>query len=103
MRDRQLTGHWAGFSFRNGKLITPEGREFGPDDLRYLALTVGLAQEWRRMMQDDREDRPFRFEAKIVHFRDGVRRRYARKRVCMVDGSGPGPGLAANVKKALKG
>ncbi|WP_101927664.1 MULTISPECIES: DUF3653 domain-containing protein [Luteimonas] len=103
MRDRQLTGPWAGFSFRGDKLVSPEGHEFGPDDLGYLALTVGIAQEWRAMMQEDREQRPFRFDAKIVHFRDGVRRRYAQKRVCGVDGSGPGPGLRENVQKALRG
>lgn len=103
MRDRHLTGPWAGFSFRRGKLVTPEGREFEAEDLAYLALTVGIAHEWRRMMQEHRDGQPCRFEAKVVPFRDGVRRRYERKRVCMVDGSGPGPGLRANVLRALKG
>lgn len=103
MRDRQLTGPWAGFAFRRGKLVSPEGHEFGPDDLGYLALTVGIAQEWRRMMRDDREARPlFKRAGTIVHFRDGVRQRYTKKRVCMVDGAGPGPGLRANVLRALK-
>ncbi|UNK44011.1 phage protein [Luteimonas sp. S4-F44] len=99
MRDRALTGPWAGFAFRCGKLVTPEGREFEPEDLAYLALTVGIAQEWRRMMQEHREDRGYRLDGTVVHFRDAVRRRYAR-RVCMVDDSGPGPGLRANVLRA---
>ncbi len=102
MRDRELTGLWAGFSFRRGKLVTPEGREFEAEDLAYLALTVGLAQEWRRMMKDDREQRE-RITGKVVFFRDEVRRRYHRKRSSGVDGSGPGPGLRRNVLKALKG
>lgn len=103
MRDRALTGPWAGFSFRAGKLVSPEGHEFEAEDLAYLALTVGIAQEWRRMMQDDRENRPtWRRSGTIVYFRDGVRQRYHRKRVCMVDGSGPGPGLRANVLRALR-
>ncbi|MCM5622557.1 phage protein, partial [Xanthomonas hortorum pv. pelargonii] len=28
MRDRQLTGPWAGFSFVRGELVTPEGKAF---------------------------------------------------------------------------
>lgn len=103
MRDRQLTGPWAGFSFRRGKLVSPEGHEFGPEDLAWLSLTVGIAQEWRRMMDEHRGARPLvQTHGKVVAFRHGVRRRY-EKRVCVVDGSGPGPGLAANVRRALKG
>ncbi|MBH1475942.1 hypothetical protein I5U59_00545 [Stenotrophomonas maltophilia] len=50
MRDRNLTGPWAGFSFKAGRLVTPEGRELLPEDLAWLSLTAAQAQEWRRMM-----------------------------------------------------
>ncbi|WP_081284400.1 DUF3653 domain-containing protein [Stenotrophomonas maltophilia] len=50
MRDRKLTGPWAGFSFKGGRLVTPEGRELEPQDLAWLSLTAAQAQEWRRMM-----------------------------------------------------
>ncbi|MNM45932.1 Phage protein [compost metagenome] len=50
MRDRNLTGPWAGFSFKGGRLVTPEGRELYPEDLAWLSLTAAQAQEWRRMM-----------------------------------------------------
>ena len=50
MRDRKLTGPWAGFSFKGGRLVSPEGREYLPEDLAWLSLTVAQAQEWRRMM-----------------------------------------------------
>ncbi len=50
MRDRNLTGPWAGFSFKGGRLVTPEGRELYPEDLARLSLTAAQAQEWRRMM-----------------------------------------------------
>ncbi|HGM7333933.1 TPA: DUF3653 domain-containing protein [Stenotrophomonas maltophilia] len=51
MRDRNLTGPWAGFSFKAGRLVTPEGRELEPQDLAWLSLTAAQAQEWRRMME----------------------------------------------------
>lgn len=54
MRDRKLTGPWAGFSFKAGRLVTPEGRELEPQDLAWLALTAAQAQEWRRMMENRR-------------------------------------------------
>ncbi|WDS36965.1 DUF3653 domain-containing protein [Pseudoxanthomonas sp.] len=52
MKDRNLTGPWAGFSFEAGFLVTPEGRRFDPVDLRWLSLTCNLAQEWRLMMDE---------------------------------------------------
>ena len=57
MRDRKLTGPWAGFSFKAGRLVTPEGRELEPQDLAWLALTAAQAQEWRRMMEAGRATR----------------------------------------------
>lgn len=54
MRDRNLTGPWAGFSFKRGRLVTPEGRELEPQDLAWLALTAAQAQEWRRLMENRR-------------------------------------------------
>ena len=101
MRDQELTGAWAGFSFKRGKLISPERHEFGPEDLAWLSLTVGIAREWRLMMQEHRAGQSFQSSGKVVHFRDGVRQRYAKKRACTVDDSGPGPGLQANVRRAL--
>ncbi len=56
MRDRKLTGPWAGFSFKGGRLVTPEGRELEPQDLAWLSLTAAQAQEWRRMMGQLRGD-----------------------------------------------
>lgn len=56
MRDRNLTGPWAGFSFKGGRLVTPEGRELYPEDLAWLSLTAAQAQEWRRMMGQLRGD-----------------------------------------------
>lgn len=61
MRDRNLTGLWAGFSFKAGRLVTPEGRELEPQDLAWLSLLAAQAQEWRRMMEIARggQKRPF--------------------------------------------
>lgn len=56
VRDRNLTGPWAGFSFKGGRLVTPEGRELYPEDLAWLSLTAAQAQEWRRMMGQLRGD-----------------------------------------------
>ncbi len=58
MRDRQLTGPWAGFAFKGGRLVTPEGRELEPQDLTWLSLTAAQAQEWRRMMGQLRRGDP---------------------------------------------
>lgn len=70
MRDRKLTGPWAGFSFKRGRLVTPEGRELEPQDLAWLALTAAQAQEWRRMMEARRPAgkprRPMQFKAANV-------------------------------------
>ncbi len=60
MRDRQLTGPWAGFSFRNNRLVTPEGHELLPEDLAWLALTAVQAQEWRRLMEARRHGQPMK-------------------------------------------
>lgn len=57
MRDRKLTGPWAGFAFKGGRLVTPEGRELLPEDLAWLSLTAQLAQEYRRLLAVDRDRR----------------------------------------------
>lgn len=57
MRNRKLTGPWAGFSFKSGRLVTPEGRELLPEDLAWISLTAQLAQEYRRLLAADRERR----------------------------------------------
>ena len=107
MRDRNLTGPWAGFSFKGGRLVTPEGRELLPEDLAWLSLTAAIAQEWRSMMDDTRrgylpKDRhgkpclsgdsrkafPAERRAAVVNLRDYVRRSYERRSA--MGGSGPG-------------
>jgi len=109
MRDRTLTGPWAGFSFKGGRLVTPEGRELLPEDLAWLSLTAAIAQEWRAMMDDTRrgylpKDRhgkpcgsgvshgrsPAGRRAAVVNLKDYVRRTY-EKRSAVAD---PGPGAA---------
>lgn len=57
MKDRKLTGQWAGFSFKGGRLVTPEGRELLPEDLAWISLTAQLAQEYRRLLADERQRR----------------------------------------------
>ncbi|MBO9722691.1 hypothetical protein J7390_21860 [Xanthomonas phaseoli pv. manihotis] len=52
MRDRKLTGQWAGFSFVRGELVTPEGKAFTATQLSWLALTSSLAREWSAMMDE---------------------------------------------------
>lgn len=60
MRDRNLTGPWAGFSFKGGRLVTPEGRELEPQDLAWLSLlaaqvlsAVNLVQLVRQLVATD--------------------------------------------------
>ncbi len=55
MRNRKLTGPWAGFSFKSGRLVTPEGRELLPEDLAWLGLTAALAQEYRRLLDQEKQ------------------------------------------------
>lgn len=50
MKNRKLTGPWAGFSFENYALVTPEGRRLLPEDLAWISLTAQLAQEYRRLL-----------------------------------------------------
>ncbi|KRG64255.1 hypothetical protein ABB26_08725 [Stenotrophomonas humi] len=57
MKDRKLTGSWAGFAFKGGRLVTPEGRELFPEDLAWISLTAQLAQEYRRLLEADRRAR----------------------------------------------
>nr|WP_219633218.1 DUF3653 domain-containing protein [Stenotrophomonas maltophilia] len=88
VRDRNLTGPWAGFSFKGGRLVTPEGRELEPQDLAWLSLLAAQAQEWRRLMEDassseirgrDRRKRLAYKAAEIVDLRDAVRRRTEKR------------------------
>ncbi|WP_241685941.1 DUF3653 domain-containing protein [Stenotrophomonas sp. MA5] len=79
MRDRKLTGAWAGFSFKSGRLVTPEGRELLPEDLAWLSLLAAQAQEWRRLMETSqaRQKRPFG-RAVIIDLAEAIRRRARR-------------------------
>ncbi|MFL4595852.1 DUF3653 domain-containing protein [Stenotrophomonas maltophilia] len=89
VRDRNLTGPWAGFSFKAGRLVTPEGRELEPQDLAWLSLTAAQAQEWRRMMESDRAigkpRKPLSFNAaSVVKLSDALaQRRKTRSSVAM--------------------
>ncbi|KUJ04058.1 hypothetical protein AR275_26395 [Stenotrophomonas maltophilia] len=79
VRNRNLTGPWAGFSFKAGRLVTPEGRELEPQDLAWLSLMAAQAQEWRRMMEIARggQKRPFG-RASIVDLAEVAHRRAKR-------------------------
>lgn len=89
VRDRKLTGPWAGFSFKAGRLVTPEGRELEPQDLAWLSLTAAQAQEWRRMMESGRAigkpRKPLSFNAaSVVNLSDALaQRREKRSSVAM--------------------
>nr|WP_312356137.1 DUF3653 domain-containing protein [Stenotrophomonas pavanii] len=91
MRDRNLTGPWAGFSFKAGRLVTPEGRELEPQDLAWLSLTAAQAQEWRRMMESGRAigkpRKALSFNAaSVVNLSDALaQRRKKRSSVAMAD------------------
>ncbi|MCC8619760.1 DUF3653 domain-containing protein, partial [Xanthomonas vesicatoria] len=74
-----LTGQWAGFSFQNGQLITPEGRGIAPADLRWLSLTCTIAREWATMMAEGRARKPPARPAGVVYLRDELRTRRKRK------------------------
>ncbi|UXB30295.1 phage protein [Stenotrophomonas maltophilia] len=100
VRNRNLTGPWAGFSFKAGRLVTPEGRELEPQDLAWLSLLAAQAQEWRRMMEIARgaQKRPFG-RAGIVDLAEVAHRRAQRSSGAMagpdadpVGGALPVPG-----------
>jgi len=76
MRDRKFTGAWAGFSFKGGRLVTPEGRELLPEDLAWLSLLAVQAHVWRRLMETAQggQKRPFG-RAGIIDLADVIRRR----------------------------
>ncbi|WP_414614475.1 DUF3653 domain-containing protein [Stenotrophomonas geniculata] len=95
VRDRNLTGPWAGFSFKGGRLVTPEGRELEPQDLAWLSLLAAQAQEWRRMMEIARggQKRPFG-RAGIVDLAEVAHRRAKRSSTVM---AGPDADPAAGV------
>lgn len=84
VRDRKLTGPWAGFSFKGGRLVTPEGRELEPQDLAWLSLTAAQAQEWRRMMESGRAigkpRKPLSFNAaSVVNLSDALAQRRKKR------------------------
>jgi len=106
MRNRTLTGRWAGFEIRNDHIITPEGRAFGPDDLRWLSLTVALAHEWKRMMAETRprgRGRPKALERKVpgvTYLRDAVRQQYEKRVLQEMDTSRCGAGEGSSLQPA---
>ncbi|MEV5119886.1 hypothetical protein MRBLST12_002878 [Stenotrophomonas indicatrix] len=105
MRDRNLTGPWAGFSFKGGRLVTPEGRELEPQDLAWLSLTAAQAQEWRRLMEDaaprkyqvqQKRRKPLAYKgSEIVDLRDAVRRRTEKRSSMAMTGHDAEPPVAA--------
>ncbi|MDT3468367.1 DUF3653 domain-containing protein [Stenotrophomonas maltophilia] len=103
MRDRNLTGPWAGFSFKAGRLVTPEGRELLPEDLAWLSLTAAQAQEWRRMMESVRAigkpRKPISYKAaSVVNLSDALaQRRKKRSTGVMADPDAEPPAAALPV------
>ncbi|MEA9831451.1 DUF3653 domain-containing protein [Xanthomonas campestris] len=101
MRDRKLTGPWAGFSFVRGELMTPEGKSFTATQLTWLALTSSLAREWSAMMDEVKlktckpqyrklyVPRPPQRStaANVIYLRDVIQRRQ-QERSSVVDGAG---------------
>jgi len=92
MKDKKLTGQWAGFAFKSGRLVTPEGRELEPQDLAWLSLTASIAQEWRAMMAETSIERGAPWQAivasrsrkrgrcaTVIYLRDELRRARAKK------------------------
>ncbi|CAD0335944.1 DUF3653 domain-containing protein [Xanthomonas hortorum] len=81
MRNRKLTGQWAGFSFQNGYLITPEGRAMEPWQLSYLSLTCNIAREWSLMMSEGRSKQWPKRPANVIFIRDRFRKKMESKPV----------------------
>lgn len=54
MRNRKLTGQWAGFSFEAGALVTPEGRRLLPEHMAWIGLTAAMADEYRRLIDQEK-------------------------------------------------
>lgn len=99
MRDRKLTGPWAGFSFKAGRLVTPEGRELEPQDLAWLSLTAAQAQEWRRMMEAGRAigkpRKPLSFNAaSVVNLSDALAQRRKKRSSVVIAGPDAEPPAA---------
>ncbi|WP_033478132.1 DUF3653 domain-containing protein [Xanthomonas phaseoli] len=86
MRNRTLTGQWAGFSFQNGYLITPEGRAMEPWQLSYLSLTCDIAREWTKMMAEGRSKTRPKRPANVIFIRDRFRKKIETR---------PGPQVVA--------
>lgn len=121
MRDRNLTGPWAGFAFKGDRLVTPEGHELLPEDLAWLSLTACIAQEWRTMMADTRRGdhrpvatgndcasrdsgsiKPAAPRSAVVYLRDYVRRNYEKRSAQGDPGSGPETSPAAGSGRGRK-
>lgn len=99
VRDRKLTGPWAGFSFKAGRLVTPEGRELEPQDLAWLSLTAAQAQEWRRMMEAGRAigkpRKPLSFNAaSVVNLSDALAQRRKKRSSVVIAGPDAEPPAA---------
>jgi hypothetical protein len=99
VRDRKLTGPWAGFSFKGGRLVTPEGRELEPQDLAWLSLTAAQAQEWRRMMESGRaigkSRKPLSFNAaSVVNLSDALAQRRKKRSSVVIAGPDAEPPAA---------
>ncbi len=83
MRDRKLTGPWAGFSFEAGMLVTPEGRRIDAWTLRHWSLTCTIADEWRRMMDECRQrerGKTLARKGSVAYMRDKLREDLEKKR-----------------------
>ncbi len=75
MKDRKLTGRWAGFSFEADFLVTPEGRRIDPTELQWMSLTLCMAQEWRLMMAEASQEAKERVSQEVVTLRSRLAHR----------------------------
>lgn len=83
MSNYKLPPEWHGYSWKRGRLVSPEGREYGHEDLRWLSLTVGIKHEWTRMMDAEKQRRKAPKDPKIVYLREvlaGAREKVAAAR-----------------------
>jgi len=102
MRDRQLTGPWAGFAFKGGRLVTPEGRELRPEDLAWLSLLAARAQEWQRMMDAARSGKKLPAQpAQVVDLAAAIRDR-AKRSTGVMAGPNAEPPMAAETRTGPK-
>ena len=69
----ELTGQWSGYTFANGKLVSPENHTFEPADMAWWSLTCAIRHEWTGLMDELKSDQQQRRRARqagIIWLRD---------------------------------